>query len=249
MARALAAEPGELAAGDVNLAPGRGVTARVEGRELCIGDPEWVGLLLEAEADGRRIGVAVDGAPAAAVLLGETWREGLHEVFDELRVLGVGAEILTGDAASSTVTFPGVPWRGGLRPEEKRARVEALRGEGRATLFVGDGINDAAALAVADCAIAMGGGAALAQAAAPAVYLGADLRFLPEAIRQARRVRAGVAANLRFAAGYNTLGMAVAAAGWLHPVAAALLMLGSSAFVSVRAMRGAGGGTNQISVS
>ena len=81
------------------------------------------------------------------------------------------------------------------------------------------------------------------------MFLGTDLRFLPDAIRLARGVRAGVAANLRFAAGYNTLGMAVAAAGWLHPVVAALLMLGSSAFVSVRALRGAGGGAHQISVS
>lgn len=125
-----------------------------------------------------------------------------------------------------------------MRPEEKRARVETLRREGKVTLFIGDGINDAAALGAADVAIAMGGGAALARAAAPAVFLGNDLRFLPAAIREARRVRAGVAGNLRFAAAYNLLGMALAAAGLLHPIAAALLMLGSSAVVSARALRG-----------
>lgn len=249
VARALAAEPSTLAAQAVNLVPGCGVVAQVEGRELRIGAVEWVGASApEEQADGRWIGVAVDGELAANVLAGESWRDGLDTVFGELRALGVGTEILTGDSAPPRVEFPGVAWRGGLRPEEKRARVEALRREGRVTLFLGDGINDAAALAAADGAIAMGGGAALAQAAAPAVYLGADLRFLPEAIRRARHVRAGVAANLRFAAAYNTLGMAMAAAGWLHPVVAALLMLGSSAFVSVRAMRG-GGAANQISVS
>lgn len=241
VARALADCQGEdapvVSVAEVRLEPGCGVVARVDGYELRIGTPEWTGCET-AGGGGRTVGVSVDGAPAALVVLGEQWREGAAAVCGELHLLGLATEILTGDTAEPAGDFAGTTWRGGLRPEEKRARVETLRREGKVTLFIGDGINDAAALGAADVAIAMGGGAALARAAAPAVFLGNDLRFLPAAIREARRVRAGVAGNLRFAAAYNLLGMALAAAGLLHPIAAALLMLGSSAVVSARALRG-----------
>lgn len=249
VARALVSErDGGMVATEVRLEPGCGVRARVDGRELRIGTPGWVGGETAAGA-GRTVAVAVDGSTAALVEIGEAWRAGADAVLGELRALGVAAEVLTGDATRPAAVFPGVEWRGGLRPEEKRARVDSLRGEGGVTVFVGDGVNDAAAMAAADTAIAMGGGAALAQASAPAVFLGDDLRFLPAAIREARDVREGVRANLRFAAGYNACGMAVAAAGLLHPVGAALLMLGSSAFVSWRALRSGGRSPDQISVS
>ncbi|MFT3828758.1 MAG: heavy metal translocating P-type ATPase [Opitutaceae bacterium] len=214
--------------------PGLGVRAQVDGRELQIGAPAWTGFP-SAPGEARLVGVAVDGVPTALITLGEAWRAGAAEVFAELARRGVAAEILTGD--STAPAFPGVRWSGGLRPDEKRARVEALRREGRVTVFLGDGINDAAALSAADCAIAMGGGAPLARASAPAVFLGDDLRFLPRAIVTARAVRSRIASNLRLAATYNTVAMAVAAAGWLHPVGAALLMLGSSAVVSARALQ------------
>ncbi|HLP09477.1 MAG TPA: HAD-IC family P-type ATPase, partial [Opitutaceae bacterium] len=240
VARALAAvaSPGDpaVSAETVRIEPGLGVCARVDGRELLVGAPAWTGFAVAA-GEARLIGVAVDGVPTALITLGEAWRAGAAEVFAELERLGVAAEILTGDPAAPAAAFPGVRWSGGLKPDEKRARVEALRREGRVTVFLGDGINDAAALSAADCAIAMGGGAALARASAPAVFLGADLRFFPRAIVTAREVRARIASNLRLAATYNTVAMAVAAAGLLHPVGAALLMLGSSAVVSVRALR------------
>lgn len=236
VARALtAATDGMRVAREVRLEPGRGVIALVDGREVRIGEVGWVGGETDADT-GRWVAVAVDGALAARIELGESWRAGAATVFGELRALGLAAEVLTGDATKPAQLFSDVRWSGGLRPEEKRRRVEALRRQGRVTVFVGDGINDATAMGAADTAIAMGGGAALAQATAPAVFLGEDLRFLPAAIREARQVRAGVAANLRFAAAYNALGMVVAAAGMLHPVVAALLMLGSSAFISFRVL-------------
>ncbi len=237
IARALAGASA-LVAAEVRVEPGRGVSAMVDGRAVRIGTSEWVGVTAAADAtDGRGVGVAVGGEPAALVVLGEAWRAGAAAVFAELRALGVAAEVLTGDAAPAARPFGEVLWSGGLTPDAKHAAVQAKRAAGRVVVFIGDGINDAAAMSAADSAIAMGGGTALAQAAAPAVFLGDDLRFLPQAIDAARRVRAGVTANLRFAAAYNALGMAVAAAGWLHPIGAALLMLGSSAVVSLRALR------------
>ncbi len=184
-------------------------------------------------------GVWVDGELAAVAVVGEVWRAGLDEAAAELAALGLRAEVLTGDPHPPD-GLP-VPVSGGLSPEDKVARVKALAGEGRAVLFVGDGINDAAAMAEASVSVAMGGGSDLARASATAVFTGTDLRFLPEAVRLARAVVRGVRANLRFAAAYNAVGMALAAAGVLHPVVAALLMVGSSAFVSVRALRSGGG--------
>jgi cation transport ATPase len=239
VARALAAEAAAGVAGAVSdrrIVPGCGVEARVGGRAIRVGSARW---LAAAPGSGdSRIIVQVDGRPAAAVEYAEAWRAGVAEAFGELRTLGVEGEVLTGDASWKAAELHGVPVRAGLTPADKTARVEALRSAGRLVVFVGDGINDAGAMSAADGAIAVHGGAALARATAPAVFLGDDLRFLPAAIRTARQVRASVAGNLRFAAAYNILGMAFAAAGMLHPVGAALLMLASSAFVAVRALRG-----------
>lgn len=222
---------------------GRGVEARVEGigrvrvgeREFCGGAP----MTAEENANaGKTVWVAVDGLEAARVTLGETWRAGVAEAVAELRVLGVETEVSTGDPQAAT-EIAGAPVMAGLTPADKTARVRELTAGGRRVLFVGDGVNDAAAMSAATCSLALRGGSELARAAAMAVCAGEDLRRLPHAVRVARGVVAGVRGNLRFAAGYNLAGMALAAAGALHPVAAALLMVGSSAWVGVRAMRSA----------
>lgn len=222
---------------------GRGVEARVAGvglvrvgeREFCLGEMNEA---MSSTESGKHVWVSVHGVEAARVRLGETWREGLAETVAELRGLGVETEVLSGDA-QAPAEIAGAPVRGGMTPAEKAARVRELAGEGRRVLFAGDGVNDAAAMGEAACSLALSGGSELARAAAMAVCAGDDLRRLPEAVRVARRVRAGVRGNLRFAAAYNFVGMALAAAGALHPVAAALLMVGSSAWVGVRAMRSA----------
>lgn len=229
---------------ELRVESGRGVRGRVAGLgEVRVGEREFCAGMAGVDGTaGKTVWVAVDGGSAARVVLAERWRAGAAEALAELRELGVDVEILTGDPAPAV---DGVPWtattpvRAGLDPAAKAARVAELSAAGRVTLFAGDGVNDAAALAAASCGLALRGGSDLARAAAMAVCAGEDLRRLPEAIRVARRVRAGVRANLRFAAGYNAAGMALAAAGALHPVAAALLMVGSSVWVGARAMRSA----------
>ncbi len=225
---------------------GEGVEASVDGwGKVRVGEREFCGGTARTETEaGKMVWVAVEGMVAARVRLGETWREGVEETVSELRALGVEPEVLTGDATAREIGSCNqfgytLPVRAGLSPAEKTARVEALRAEGRRVLFAGDGVNDAAAMGAADCSLALRGGSELARAAATAVCAGEDLRRLPEAVRVARAVLAGVRGNLRFAAGYNLAGMALAAGGVLHPVAAALLMVGSSAWVGVRAMRSA----------
>lgn len=240
VARALAeTATGEVRVRVVSVVAGSGVEARVDGVGMVrVGERGFCGGGgVDAEA-GKRVWVAVEGVVAARVRLGETWRAGLAETVAGLRALGLELEVLTGDGAAPE-QVEGAPVRAGLTPVEKLARVRDLAGEGRRVLFAGDGVNDAAAMGEASASLALRGGSELARAAAMAVCAGEDLRKLPEAVRVARRVRAGVRGNLRFAATYNAVGMALAAAGLLHPVAAALLMVGSSVWVGVRAVRSA----------
>ena len=247
VARALAEEPLCHPGGDeigkvfdLRMVAGCGLEARVEGLGLVrVGEREFCrGAGRGGEGSGKQVWVALNDAVAARVRLGEAWREGLADTVAGLRALGLELEVLTGDAQAGA-EVAGVPARAGLAPAEKTARVEALRAEGRRVLFAGDGVNDAAAMGAADCSLALRAGSELARAAAMAVCAGENLRRLPEAVAVARRVVDGVRGNLRFAAAYNLAGMALAAGGVLHPVAAALLMVGSSAWVGVRAMRSA----------
>ncbi len=186
--------------------------------------------------------VFVNGRIAARVELRERWREGMGEALAGLRALGAEAEVLSGDPeaerALGGVTTLSV--RGGMTPQGKQARVEELVREGRCVAFFGDGVNDAAAMSAAEVSVAMRGGAELARASAMAVFAGEDWRFLPQAIRVARATRKGIRGNLWFASVYNIVGMGLAAGGVLHPVAAALLMVGSSVLVGVRAVRSSG---------
>ncbi|AHF93166.1 ATPase P [Opitutaceae bacterium TAV5] len=255
VARALA-EAGGAPTGGVRVSrvtpvPGRGLVAEVVSadgagartRELRIGERSLGGADASADDDGsdpagKRIHVFVDGLHAACVTLGETWREGLTATLAALREAGVIVEVLTGDPhPPPDLQAAGVTVRGGLSPEEKVARVQALRAEGRTVLFAGDGVNDAAAMSAAQASIAMGGGSELARVSAMAVFAGDELRWLPDAMRMARAVAGGVRGNLLFAASYNIIGMALAAGGVLHPVVAALLMVVSSVWVSGRALR------------
>jgi P-type E1-E2 ATPase len=186
---------------------------------------------------GKEVYVFEDGELDATVLLEERWRSGLVETFSELREQGIETEVLSGDPLAAEVLSAAITVRGGLTPAQKLAQVEDFVRAGRTVLFVGDGLNDASAMSAAHASIALRSGAELARASAMAVFVGEDLRFLPQAIRLARAARTSIRTNLRFAAAYNIVGMALAAAGVLHPVAAALLMLGSSVFVSVNALR------------
>jgi heavy metal translocating P-type ATPase len=197
---------------------------------------------------GKRISVFWNGKCAAELVLSETWRAGLAETLTELSELQLKTEILSGDpeaasALSGVVASAkgagNVVISGGLTPLQKAQRVQALRQAGAVVAFAGDGLNDAAALSEADASIAVKSGTELARASAMAVMIGDDLRSLPAAVRVSRAVRRSIQSNLLFAAAYNIVGMILAALGKLHPVAAALLMLGSSVFVSVRALRGA----------
>ena len=185
----------------------------------------------------RSILVSVDGVLSAEVRLEETPRERAAEVFSRLQALGLDVEILTGDPHFPADTWSGIPRITGMTPEEKGAHVRAARQAGARVLFVGDGLNDAPALAAADASIAIRQGAGMARSNSLAVISGESLGTIPEAVRHARAVLRAIRSNLVFAACYNSIAMALAAAGWINPVLAALLMAVSSLIVSTRVLR------------
>jgi heavy metal translocating P-type ATPase len=226
---------GERALGDVAM----GVMGGKERQRMADAVPvAGAGKSASVAADAtKEVFVFVDGIPAATIELQETWREGMDAALQGLVALGVEVTILTGDAATPDARLAGVAMRTGLTPIDKLEYVRSLIAAGRCVAFVGDGVNDAAAMSAAQASIAMQAGAELTHAAAMAVFAGEDLRFLPRAIAVGRAARRSIRVNLGFAVAYNAVGMALAAAGLLHPVAAALLMVGSSAFVSVNALR------------
>lgn len=237
------------------IVPGKGVRATVTGHdgthEVLIGlsdlMPNAARAILErmansspAHTEGKRIVCAsIDGQPAAVALLGEEMREGAAEIFSELQAMGIRATVLTGDPRPDTRALGDVPVEAGLSPSDKEDRVRTWITQGHEVIFVGDGVNDAGAMALCRASIAMGGGTSLARSTASAVVSGHSLSGLPDAVRVARKVYARLRGNLAFALLYNLIGMSLAAAGILHPVVAALLMAVSSAFVSIRAARAA----------
>jgi P-type E1-E2 ATPase len=146
--------------------------------------------------------------------------------------------VLTGDSmdrARLTRAHEVAAWLG---PEDKLARVENLKRDHEAVLYVGDGVNDAAAMAAADVSISVAGGAELATEVADIVWHGDDLRSIPWALELGEASVKTIRGNLILAASYNAVGIGLAAAGLLHPVAATLLMTISSLLVTWRALRG-----------
>ena len=191
--------------------------------------------------DTRVIEAFVDGQLAATATLGERLRDAAAEAVEGLRALGVAVRVMTGDSvagAASVTALAAVDAQ--LTPDDKRRMVAALREtspEFARPLFVGDGLNDAAAMGEAHVSVALSDGAAVTVEAADATLHGGDLRRVPEAVTLARRAVALVDSHLRWAVAYNVVGIVVASAGLLHPIFAALLMAGSSVLVSARSLR------------
>ena len=240
------ADTAPLSANDVRLLPGQGVTGWVDDTSIEVVRKESDAthtILAQAirrspvHAQTKQVlWLRVEGAAVGAFLLVETLRESTKQTLNDMKALGVACQVMTGDRAVQLDLPEDVPRACGLSPEEKIAEAKRLRANHADLIFVGDGLNDAAAMAESSASIALDHGAELTTAAGDAVLRGGALTALPQAVETARRWRARLAGNLRFAAAYNVLGMGLAAAGLLHPVVAAVLMVGSSFFVSLRAM-------------
>ncbi len=215
--------------------PGCGVRATVDGRRIVVGNsrmiPEGEDLTETAalRAQGKTLlFVMIDGEIAGILAAADTVRPEAPLAFSRLRELGLKkVELLTGDhaqAASSLAGELGIAYRAGLLPEDKIAVVKEYQNAGHVVVMVGDGVNDAPALAQADIGVAMGSaGSDIAIEAAHMALMREDWRLIPELFSVSRRTMKIVHMNLGFTAVYNLTGLSLAALGMLPlPLAAAL---------------------------
>jgi Cu+-exporting ATPase len=229
---------------------GRGIEAQVEGRALRVGSPRWLEeqgarlgalapALQRAEAGGATVVLLAEARPDAPVLaafaLADAPRPESAEGIATLKGLGIGTVLLSGDhvaAAEAVGRVLGVDRvLAGVRPDEKAAEIERLRVEGARVAMVGDGVNDAPALAAADVGFAMATGTDAAMGAAGVTLMRPDPRAVADAIDIARATRAKIRAGLFWAFAYNVVGIPLAAAGLLTPMLAGAAMAASSVSV------------------
>ena len=228
---------------EVEETPSRGVRAMIEGVEARLGALDYCG-----------VGEAENGLDEGLSRVGFRWGErtavfGLRQALRSdaiatlavLRRRGYSIEILSGDsgpAVAEVARALGVTqFSGDLKPADKVARLRTLAERGARVLMVGDGINDAPALAAAHVSMSPASAADLAQNVADAVFLGEGLAAVAQALTAGRRARAAMRQNLWIAAAYNVLALPLAASGHLTPILAAAAMSGSSLLVTLNALR------------
>jgi Cu+-exporting ATPase len=233
---------------------GLGIEALVEGKATLVGRPaflaDWAIDLPDeardwqasAEARGETVvAVAWEGRLRGLLALADTLKPTSAEAIHELKELGLTPVLLTGDnerAARAVADEAGIEQvRAEVLPSEKAAEVERLQAEGATVAMVGDGVNDAPALAQADLGLAIGTGTDVAIEASDLTLVSGDLRAAGDAIRLARRTLATIKGNLFWAFAYNVAAIPLAVAGLLNPIVAAAAMAASSIFVVSNSLR------------
>jgi Cu+-exporting ATPase len=233
---------------------GRGVTAQVASRKVRVGTSaflrdEGVRINDEAheaierlEAEGKTaMLVAVDSSAAGVIGVADTLRPGAKAAVDGLSRMGLSVSLLTGDnqcVAEAVAREAGIAdVKAGVRPDQKALAVREWQSQGRQVAMVGDGVNDAPALAQADLGIAMGRATDVAMEAADIALLRADLAGVADAILLSRRTMKTIRQNLFWAFAFNSVGIPLAAFGLLNPMIAALAMAFSSVTVVSNSLR------------
>jgi Cu2+-exporting ATPase len=222
--------------------PGQGVRAMLGGVEARLGSAEFCGV---AQTTTHEPGAShiyfVYGSRVATIAISQKLRPDAVEVVRALAGLRLDLHILSGDrdeAVEPIARTLGIDnWQGGLKPAEKIIFIEALKAHGRRVLMIGDGLNDAPALASAHVSLSPIGAADVTQAQADAVFLGERLKPVLDSVLVGRRARALMKENLLFAVIYNIVAVPVAIAGAVTPLIAALAMSGSSIMVTLNALR------------
>lgn len=237
---------------DFRALPGLGVQGTVDGHEVTVGrqelpEPLPAGLArakAEAEARGSTVVTAAwDGRARAVLVVADAVKPTSADAVRMLRGLGLTPVLLTGDheavarAVAAEVGIDAADVIADVMPEDKVAVVARLQREGRSVAMVGDGINDAAALARADLGLAMGTGTDAAIEASDLTLVRGDLRVAADAIRLSRRTLGTIRGNLFWAFGYNVAALPLAAAGLLNPMIAGAAMAFSSVFVVGNSLR------------
>jgi Cu+-exporting ATPase len=247
-----AAEDGSLpAVTDFVNHDGRGVTGVVDGHEVAVGRRSWLTAdaspqlqtaAQKAEAEGRTpVWVAVDGAIAGVIVVSDKVKDTAAEAIADLKKLGLKPVLLSGDnarAAGAVAAEVGIETViAEVLPADKVDEIKRLQDQGRVVAMVGDGVNDAAALAQADLGLAMGTGTDVAIEASDLTLVSGDLRAAGDAIRLSRATLKTIKGNLFWAFAYNVAAIPLAAMGMLNPMIASAAMAFSSLFVVSNSLR------------
>jgi P-type Cu+ transporter len=249
-----AAAPAKRAVSAFRNHAGLGIEAVVDDHAVLVGRPsflaEWA---IELDADGRAwqeqaegdgqtvVAVAWDGRLHGLLALADRLKPSSRQAIEELKGLGLTPMLLTGDnerVANAIADQVGIrEVRAGVLPSEKSDAIVALQARGERVAMVGDGVNDAPALAQADLGLAIGTGTDVAIEASDLTLVSGDLRAAADAIRLARRTLATIKGNLFWAFAYNVGAIPLAVAGLLSPIVAAAAMAASSLFVVTNSLR------------
>ncbi|MCF8880049.1 cadmium-translocating P-type ATPase [Hyphobacterium sp. SN044] len=224
----------------VSETPGGGLEAMVEGKRVRFGSAAWLGL--QTGPDGAsEAWLSVEGADPVRFAFADALRPDAAETVSRLRELGLEPVLLSGDregAVKDVAEALGIThWRAGLKPQEKIDEIEGFRARGHKALMVGDGINDAPALASAHVSVSPAAAADISQAAADLVLQGEGLSAIPDAVVVARAARRRVFENFGLTILYNCIAVPLAVFGFVTPLVAAIAMSGSSMIVTLNALR------------
>jgi len=242
LARALArAQPDEPAATGVIEHPGRGLALASAFGEIRLGSRSFCDVSIASPDSAPEIWLAIPGRPAIRFSFADTLRSDATAVIEALRRHGLTVELLSGDrqaAVGDVAQRLGITaWRAACTPAAKEQHLAALRAAGRRVLMVGDGLNDAPALAAADVSLSPASAADVSQTAADAIFQGELLAPVGELLQLARRTDRLVRQNITLAIAYNILAVPLAMAGLVTPLIAAAAMSSSSLLVIANALR------------
>jgi heavy metal translocating P-type ATPase len=242
-------------ASDVSILDGQGIRGVVDGSAVILGSrsllqscgihpaAETEAAAIRAAASGKTVvyGAVGGGREAAVFILGDSLKPSARPAVEKLEALGLEVQLLSGDMPTTTAAIAGQAgirdFLAGALPAGKIEMIKHLQQTGKRVVMVGDGVNDAPALAQADAGIAMGGGTEMAIQSAPVTLLRDDLTLIPEAVEIARRGTRIMKQNLVWAFLYNTVGIVLAASGLMNPLLAAGAMVASSLSVVLNSMR------------
>lgn len=232
------------AARDVEEAPGFGLRAMIDGHDVRLGSAAWCGMTtstLPSPDSGSMLWLKRDGVAPVCFRFEDELRPDAVDVVRSLRSQGLEIALLSGDRLEAVAPVAAAlcidDWRGECRPNDKVGRLEALAAEGRKVLMVGDGLNDAPALAAAFVSASPSTAADVSQTAADFVFQGDGLGSLLDAFAVARLSRRLVLQNFGLALAYNTVAVPLAVVGLVTPLIAAIAMSSSSLIVTLNSMR------------
>ncbi|GIL01440.1 MAG: copper-translocating P-type ATPase [Alphaproteobacteria bacterium] len=242
--QAIAAAGDGLPAADIGTIreiAGCGLEGTLDGRIVRLGQAGWAAAGTLRDHGEGGVALAVDGSVRARFDFADALREGAAEALAALRAAGIDSEILSGDEERRVAALAGrlkvARWQARATPAVKLARLAELAGAGHRPLMVGDGINDAPALAAAHVSFAPASAADVGRSAADFVFLKNDLRAIPRTVAVARRARRFILENFGLAIAYNLVAVPIAMAGYATPLIAAVAMSSSSILVTLNALR------------